>query len=115
MVCKFDRYSGKPKVACTRSFACKWSLWQWSGPVLVLTLSWPIASFSAPTPASESSQSKNILVLYALSDPRLFAPVESLKSEVRERVRTPVNFFVEYMETQRLEAPGYEESLSESF
>src|SRR5271167_3880876 len=115
MVRKFDRYIGKPKVAGPRYSAGKWSLWQFSGLVLVLTLSLPVASFSGPPSATDASQSKNILVLYAFSDPRVFAPVDSLKSAVRERVPAPVNFFVEYMESQRLEDPGYEESLSETF
>ena len=57
---------------------------------------------------------KSILVLYSFDDSHLFAPLESLKSAIRERVPGQVNFFVEYMETQRLEDPDYEKTLSEN-
>ena len=73
------------------------------------------AQANEPRQVLEASHEKNILILYSFSDAQLFAPLDSLKSAVRERVPGPVNFFVEYMETQRLEDPHYEEILSENF
>jgi len=90
-------------------------LWQSFGLAILVVLAFPHASFSSSTPPADSTQAKNILILYAFSDPHIFAPVDSFKSAVRERVPGPVNFFVEYMESQRLEDPGYEKSLSETF
>lgn len=55
---------------------------------------------------------KNVLVLYSFSDPGLFDPLDNLKAAVRAHVQAPVNFYVEYMETQRFADPGYEKSLS---
>jgi len=61
-----------------------------------------------PTPA------KNVLVLYSFSDRALFDSLDSLKSALRAQVPPPVNFYVEFMETQRLEDLGYETSLSQA-
>lgn len=74
---------------------------------------------AAQTPESkqgqEARQPKNILVLYSFSDSQLFAPLDSLKLAIREKASEPVTFFVEYLETQRLEDPTYEKTLSENF
>src|SRR5260370_9033875 len=113
MVHRLDGYSAKLRVS--RYFPCNLRLWQSFGLALLVVLTFPHASFSSSTPRADSTQAKNILVLYAFSDPHVFAPVASLKSALRERVPAPVNFFGNYMETQRLENPGYEESLSETF
>lgn len=63
--------------------------------------------------AQDSPHPREVLVLYSFSDPRLFDPQGSLKAAVRSQVQTPVDFEVEYLETQRFEDPGYEQSLSE--
>jgi PAS domain S-box-containing protein len=57
---------------------------------------------------------KNVLLLYSFSDRSVAGSVEPLKAAVRSRVPVPVNFYVEYMETQRFEDPEYEASFSEA-
>ena len=114
MVRAVDRPSGKRGYRSRAEFAKKLSLGRLAGLMLVVLLSWPIGSFSRPLPATDSSQYKNVLVLYPFSDTQLFASFDGLKSAVRARASVPVNFFVEYMETQRLEDPGYEASLSQA-
>ena len=64
--------------------------------------------------ADESGQSKNIFVLYSFSERRLFDPLDDLKSAIRSRLNSPVNFYVHYMEAQGFEDPLYEQSLSET-
>ena len=64
--------------------------------------------------AEESPAPKNILVLYSFSDRSLFDPLDNLKSAIRSRVTSPVNFYVHYMEAQGLEDPSYEQTLSEN-
>ncbi len=64
--------------------------------------------------AAESEQPKNVLVLYSFSDRGLFDPLDHLKSAIRSRLSFPVNFYVQYMEAQGFEDPGYEKSLSET-
>jgi signal transduction histidine kinase len=64
--------------------------------------------------AAESGQPKNVLVLYSFSERGLFDPFDRLKSAIRSRVNSPVNFYVHYMESQGLEDPIYEKSLSET-
>jgi signal transduction histidine kinase len=78
-----------------------------------------LASFSRAVPASDdlapaadSGQPKNVLVLYSFSDRGLFDPLERLKSAIRTRLNSPVNFYVHYMETRGTGDP-YEKSLSE--
>jgi PAS domain S-box-containing protein len=63
---------------------------------------------------SDSAPEKNVLVLYSFSDREHFAPVDSLKADIRSKVSVPVNFYVEYMESQRLEDPEYEVSFGET-
>ncbi len=62
--------------------------------------------------AAESTPGRNVLVLYGFSDRNIYESIEKLKSEVRSRVRVPVNFYVEYLESQHLDDTGYETSLS---
>ena len=63
---------------------------------------------------AEEPRAKNVLVLYSFSDRSLFDSLDALKSAIRERTHGPVNFEVEYLETQRLLNPDYERSLSET-
>jgi PAS domain S-box-containing protein len=65
--------------------------------------------------AQDGTSAKNVLVLYSFSDRALFDPLDALKSAIRSRVPFPVNFYAEYMDTQRFEDGAYEKSLSESF
>ncbi len=64
--------------------------------------------------AAESGQPKNVLVLYSFSERTLFDPFDHLKSEMRSRLTSQVNFYVDYMEAQAFEDANYEESLSQS-
>jgi PAS domain S-box-containing protein len=63
---------------------------------------------------ADEPRARNILVLYSFSDRSLFDSFDSLKTAIRSRVHEPVNFEVEYLETQRLLNPDYERSLSET-
>ena len=72
-----------------------------------------LSLFVGPLGAGES-RPKNVLILYSFSDPGLFDSCDALKTAIRSRVQGPVNFEVEYLETQRLLNPDYEKSLSET-
>src|SRR5271156_926040 len=72
------------------------------------------ANFLPQTLDAGEPRAKNILVLYSFSDRSLFDSLDSLKSAIRDRAHGPVNFEVEYLETQRLLNPDYEKSLSET-
>jgi PAS domain S-box-containing protein len=75
------------------------------GPLLCLLI--------AP-PALAKANVKSVLILYSFSDRNLYDPVESLESAVRARVPSAVNFYVEYMESQRFEDEAYRMSLAET-
>lgn len=64
--------------------------------------------------AADTGQPKKILVLYSFSDRQVWDPLDNLKSAIRSRVNSQVDFYVEYMESQRFEDPSYKKSLSES-
>ena len=64
--------------------------------------------------AADLPSAKNVLVLYSFSDSSLFDALDNLKSAIRSRVHSPVNFYVHHMEAQGFEDPSYEESLSET-
>ena len=74
-----------------------------------------LMSLSYAVRAQDLSPPRNVLVLYSFSDRSLFDPLDSLRSAVRGRVPFPVNFYAEYMDTQRFEDAAYERSLSEAF
>ncbi|HEY6288504.1 MAG TPA: hypothetical protein VIW48_03575, partial [Nitrospiraceae bacterium] len=67
-------------------------------------------SFGAGTPLP-----KEVLVLNSFSDPRIYDPLKALKAAIRGHFQGPVNFQVEYLESQRFEDPGYQQSLSDAF
>jgi len=66
-------------------------------------------SFGAGTPLP-----KEVLVLNSFSDPRIYDPLKALKAAVRSHFQGPVNFEVEYLESQRFEDSGYEQSLGDA-
>ena len=51
--------------------------------------------------------------MYSFTDRRLFDPVDELKQAIESRVPEPINFYVEYLESQRFENPAYEKSVTE--
>src|SRR5208337_5023180 len=51
--------------------------------------------------SADSTSEKNVLVLYSFSAKDAFLQLEPLKTTVRSRVKGPVNFNVEYLESQR--------------
>jgi PAS domain S-box-containing protein len=63
--------------------------------------------------AAESPRAKNVLVLYSFSKREVFNS-QLLESTVRSHVSVPVNFYVEYLESQRFGSPEYEKSVSET-
>ncbi len=63
--------------------------------------------------AADSKPAKNVLILYSFSKRDVFDP-QSLESTVRSRVSAPVNFYVEYLESQRFVSHDYAKSLSET-
>ena len=65
--------------------------------------------------AADLTKPKNVLVLYSFSDHSLFDPLQNLESTVRSHVDAPVDFYVQYMESQGFEDPGYEQNLSQAF
>jgi PAS domain S-box-containing protein len=72
-----------------------------------------LALASPPIPNKIPGAPKNILVLYSFSEHSAFDSVELLEAAIRSRVAVPVNFYVEYLETQRLIDPNYERSQAE--
>jgi PAS domain S-box-containing protein len=57
---------------------------------------------------------KNILVLSSFSVTGAFVQLEPLKATVRSRVNMPVNFYVEYLESQRFGISGYQNAMAET-
>jgi PAS domain S-box-containing protein len=95
----------------------------WAGPTVfrnrsafrsVCVCVFVLASFVWPTLAQETLSSKNVLVMYSFTAGNSFPELEPLKSSVRARLSTPVNFYVEYLDSVRFSDPAYRESLSET-
>jgi len=63
---------------------------------------------------AEANPAKNVLLLYSFSDRTVYDPADSLKSAIRKRVAGQVDFYVEYLESQRFENPKYEQNLAEA-
>src|SRR5208337_2361215 len=64
--------------------------------------------------SADSTSEKNVLVLYSFSAKDVFLQLEPLKTTVRSRVKGPVNFNVEYLESQRFGNSGYQKALAET-
>lgn len=73
-----------------------------------------LVAVGCPLLSADSRPEKNILVLYSWSIRGTFSELETLKATVRSRVSTPLNFYVEYLESQRFGSPGYQEALAET-
>src|SRR5271166_5596336 len=63
---------------------------------------------------ADSTPEKNVLVLSSFSVKDAFVQLEPLKATVRSRLHGPVNFYVEYLESQRFGISGYESALAET-
>lgn len=84
--------------------------------LFVLCAVWLFVTISLPniSNATEAPSPKNILILYSFAERSLWEPVDDLKNSIRQRVSGPINFNVEYLESQRFEDSSYEKSLSET-
>ena len=73
-----------------------------------------VISFTHFACAAETTAAKNILVLYSFAERSLYDPPEDLKKAIQSRIAEPVDFYLEYLESQRFEDPAYEKSVSET-
>ncbi len=93
------------------SLQCRYRRSRFQSLLTVGALAWLIAGSLAF--AAESPPAKNVLVLYSFSKREVFNS-QLLESTVRSHVSVPVNFYVEYLESQRFGSPAYEKSVSET-
>lgn len=67
--------------------------------------------FAGSTFASEPATTKNVLLLYSFSDRSIIQHGDVLESEIRSHASSPVNFYVEYLESRRFDDQNYERGL----
>jgi PAS domain S-box-containing protein len=80
----------------------------------LLAIGFAMSAFCTISSGADTPPPKEVLVLNSFADPRIYDPLKALKAAVRSHFHGLVNFNVEYLESQRFEAPGYEKSLSET-
>src|SRR5271170_5451005 len=80
----------------------------------ILLFSLVIVAVGCPPLSANSTPEKNILVLYSFSARDSFVELEPLEKTVRSRVHVPINFYVEYLESQRFGNPQYRAALTET-
>jgi PAS domain S-box-containing protein len=68
---------------------------------------------NGPQAGAQPSQ-KNVLVLYSFSDRTVGGSLNSLQSSLRAHAPWQINFFVEYLESRRFGANGYENGVVET-
>jgi PAS domain S-box-containing protein len=73
-----------------------------------------VIAASTPLSFATTARTKNVLVLYSFSDRKAQDDLEIIKSTTRSHVSAPVNFQVEYLESQLFETPGYEKGVTEA-
>jgi hypothetical protein len=78
----------------------------------IWTLAWVISA--SQSIAADLSPAKNVLILHSFTDRNIVNISASLESAIRSHIATPVNFQVEYLESERFDVKGYENNLSES-
>jgi PAS domain S-box-containing protein len=88
----------------------KWLVTRW--PLIVCAL--VLAASAHLSFAAQTSFPKTVLVLFSFTDRQAQIGLETLKSATRSHVGAPVNFHVEYLDSEHFGAPGYEEAVSES-
>lgn len=71
-------------------------------------------AFSPLALAADPGKAKNVLVLYSFSKRDNFDSLQPLQATLRSRAPTPVNFYVEYLESQRFRSRGYTQDLSDT-
>jgi PAS domain S-box-containing protein len=64
--------------------------------------------------AADSKPAKNVLILFSWTDRSYYPAVDLLKTTVRSHVQAPIDFYVEYLDSQRFLDAGYEKSLSDT-
>jgi len=70
--------------------------------------------FRPPALGADTGKPKNLLVLYSFSERESFHCLQPLQATIRSQVSTPVNFYVEYLESERFGSRNYEQGLSET-
>jgi PAS domain S-box-containing protein len=79
-----------------------------------LLLALILCAFCKRSVGADVPPPKEVLVLNSFSDFRIYDPLKALKAAVRSHFQGPVNFEVEYLESQRFEDSGYEQSLGDA-
>ena len=88
--------------------------WAFARPNCPLVVALIFSALVSPTSAAEPASAKNVLVLDSWTLREEFDGLEPLKAMIRSHCSEPVNFEVEYLESQRFQLPGYEESVSQT-
>jgi PAS domain S-box-containing protein len=86
--------------------------WLSTGTPAICALFW--ISFSINSLAADLPPARNVLILNSFSERSSANNLDLLKATTRSHVTGPVNFQVEYLESERFETPGYEAGLAES-
>ena len=74
-----------------------------------------IVPFAAAQRKSGNITPKNILVVYSFADRKEFTAIDSLKSGMRSVIPSPLNFYVENIESRRFDDKSYEQHLANNF
>lgn len=65
---------------------------------------------TSPAFGSDTVAPRNILILYSFSDPSVQVPADLLKSKLRSRAPSQINFEIQYLETRRFDDENYEKN-----
>lgn len=112
MVVAYGRQESKVENLCECRDSHNMMLSVVGSSLVICALAWatlPLRSFAA-----ESSPAKNVLVLESFTDRNAVKDPVLLKSTVRSHVAGPVNFQVEFLESERFGTARYEAGLSDS-
>lgn len=92
----------------------RFGVWELLARKLLLIVALESLTFACSAFASVPATTKNVLLLYSFSDRSITGYGDALKSAIRSRVPSPVNFYVEYMESRRFTDQTYERSVVET-
>ena len=84
---------------------------RWSSSMLCVFV---LAASSGLCIAAQTSTPRNVLILYGFTDRKALDSVEILKSATRSHIGSPVNFQIEYLESDRFETSEYEKGVREA-
>src|SRR5271156_3948930 len=104
---------GKIQIQAQQHSLCRFALPQFLGHALRMTAGILLLIVGGISAVAQSD-TKNVLILYSFAERSVTSPPDLLESSLRARVKSPINVYLEYLESRQFASPGYENAIIEN-